>query len=241
MTILHGELFNAESVSANTLTSLSPVEQDGDLVKSLPNPAFAGAIAFSANLQYATLHNADSWGGTDPRYVIPPAQLSGHERDLSKYFMRPVQVTPHTKYSFKVYHDGSAAEDVAGILWHVYGAGRSIPYSQITGIPTSRRVSKGSNLTANTWTTINTITDLNPAKQYALIGALGYASDLRGIRFRHVDFQGLSPVLPGHDDVDNGFDLLPLCPTFSGASALTVDGYIGTAGDATVIVLMREL
>lgn len=239
--IIHGELFNAESVSADTLTALSPVESDGDLVKSLPNPGFAGAIAYSPNLQYATLHNPDSWGGTDPRFIIPPALRSGNNRDLSKYFMRPISVTPHTKYTFKVYQDGTAAEDVSGIIWHTYEAGRSLPYSQIVGIPTSRRITKGENLTANAWTTINTITDLNPAKQYALVGALGYASNLRGIRFRHVDFQGLSPVLPGYDDVDNGFDLLPLCPIFSGASALTVDGYIGAAGDATVIVLLREL
>ena len=224
-----------------TLTTLTAVETNGDVVKNIEAPMYAGLIAMSADLQYATIENPTAWAGVQPNSYVAPCLLTGIGRKDCVYWPRPRPVTPTSKYTLKAYQDAGANQEVDAILSHVYGRGTSRPLSEVIGIPSNRRTSKGANLTADTWTEINKISDLQTDKSYALIGAMAYGSDARAVRFKHDDFFGLTPVLPAFSDVSQGVARFPLCPVFRGSMDLTVEGYAGAAQDMNVILELIQL
>lgn len=238
MTIVHGELFQT-SIATASLLAIEPVTSGGDKVKDLPAPMFLGLIAYSPDAQYATLHNPDAFQGTDPAISVPGDSLTGVNRKIN--WNNAKSVPTNTQYFFKAYQDSGAGQEVNGILWHSYGKGRSIRTADARGIPTGRRISKGSSLGADSWNAVNSISDLKEKSNYALTGALAVSSDARAVRFEHNDFDGLKPTLPGVSDVNRLMPRFADAPIFSGGSDLNVEGFVGTSQDMTVIVELVEV
>lgn len=236
--IVDGQLYQA-SVGASSLDAITAIEANGEQVKSQPNPRFVGAIAYSADLQYFTLHNSTSWGGVDPAFEGAPAQLNEHGRPMD--WRNPTPVVTKSTYIFKAFQDNAGAQEVNGIISTAYELGQSIPCETAMGLPVGRRVSKGANLTADAWTPITAIDDLKTNKRYAILSATGIGTDARAVRFKHTDFFGLTPVLPTGDADNLGLNKFRYLPTFRGEEALQVEGFAGTAQDMTVIVNFLEL
>ena len=160
MPILDGKLFDTQIATA-TLTALSPVDSVGDKVKDLPPAFYSGVIGFSANCQYLTIHNQTTFGGIDPGEVIDGRVKTGSQRQFEKYIHQSSQqAVKDSQYIIKGYQDSGGNENVQAILYHVYGKGRSVPLATAKGNSRGRIITKGANLTANAWTSIAAVSDV---------------------------------------------------------------------------------
>jgi hypothetical protein len=239
MTMPHGVLYDTQCATA-TLTALTPVLADEGQVKAIKDARLEGVVVYSPNAQYGTVHNSTSFGGTDPKVVVPGQLQTGSLREV---FWNPSrqQLVEASTFVVQGYQDSGGNEDVNALLLYTYGRGKSIDPLKTKYSLVGRRTSKGGNLTADTWTQINTITDLDTDKSYAILNVLGYSANLRAIRFRHDSFEGLTPMAPGFTDVIYGTHKFQTCPVFKANSPLYIDGYTSNAEDVNVVLGLAEL
>lgn len=241
MSIEHGEIF-AATIATATLTALTAVETNGGVVKVLPDPKLLRASVKSADAQYGTLHNPESFpSAPDPAlYLIPGTLIGADQGKGAEQFNPGMAVIPRSTFTIKGYQDSGGNAAVYGLIVCSYGKGESIPQGEVHGILRSTRVAKGANLTASAWTTVNTFTGV-AGKRYAILGALAHSANAKYVRFRHSNFEGLYPTLDATTDVDKRMAWFQNCPIFSGDEDLTIEGFTTGAEDMTVIVVMKEL
>ena len=248
MPIIDGALFH-ESIADTTLVDLDPVTTDGDRIKNLNSPQQGGCIAYSADIQYLEMHNAQSFGATDPQIRSPGQLLTGVGRVCN--INRPgAPMIPNSLSILRAYQDSGGAQEVNGIVWTYYNIGQSMPYEQARRKPYREfRITKGANVAADAWTTINTLRagyELEPGQRYALLGMTTHSPDARAVYASHPQFSGLRPMLPGSSDVGKvGMTLenqhFPECPIFDGGSSLEIFGFAGAAQDMTVFVSLAKV
>lgn len=244
--ILHGVGYHTDCVTA-TLTTLGVIVTGDGTVKNFEGIKLAGAMAMSANCEYLSISNPDSFGGSDPAAYVPGSTLTGANRnnlDSFRPFCGGIPLLPKSQTVVKSYQASGGNQEINALLHYLVPKGDSIPLNQVIGKSLAfRKNTWAANTVADVWDAdaSGIITDLKPDKKYALLGCQGVDADLRLVRYKHDDFEGMTPMFPGRAAITNGYDFLPFCPLLSGSSDLTIECFDGTTETPTIMTLLAEI
>ena len=135
----------------------------------------------------------------------------------------------------------TASIDIGIMLYLIYGG---VPVQPNFNPWTWRRIVKGSNVTADAWTEIGTITDLHPEK-YFRIAALGGWGGTNPLAFRitHSIMNGLYIGALGSQFYDTkAITTFPFdSGVISGKGTTTIEAYCGAASDPIAYVGLQEV
>lgn len=239
--MIHGAFFRSLIPTVTPPAEIRPVDPlDGNVREFLEQSEayLVGVSAYGANLQYVKISN-DLWNSRESLYV--PALGTYDSGNAIWWLPSPKRVIVGSLWTVNGYQDLGADEYENVILY--------LSYSPVVDVaPPDGIISRQIIATATptgVFTELDTIADLDPSKNYYLIGCSGgLTAGSIALRVRVDSFQGLTPVFPAVSDVAKGtqrmINELPEGLLISGKEPITVDIYQSAADVATVYVFLAQ-